>query len=45
MLLAFPDVSEASWQFPHHKHFLALAVYLALLPAPIVLRVLANLLE
>ena len=36
----------ASWQFPHHhKHFLALAVYLALLPATIVLRSLANLLE
>ena len=38
-------MAVASWQFPHHKHFLALAVCLAFLPAPIVLRAFANLLE
>ena len=35
----------ASWKFPHHEHFLAVEAYLALLPAPIVLTALANLLE
>ena len=50
MLPRFPDASlTSSWQFPHHKHFLSslniLSIDLVLLPSPIVLSALTNLLD
>ena len=43
---SIPRYLASFWQVPHrHKHFLYCSSSLGLLPAPIVLRALANLLE